>query len=208
MDALSVCAETDAPPWGEECYFLVVDGLQLQGGTALELCESAGRWAYQCKGHAIGRAAEEAWRRLGPGREPEIAREVLAIHAAAVGGREAGRRSRRWMVARIAARDLHSPFSAETCGAAPEELCRDAYVERVKVVTGSVVTGSVVTGSVVTGSVVTGSVVKGRVDGGEPWRRACGRSVSRQRATTLGMPDWTDEMDPVVQTAWRELCRR
>ena len=43
---------------------------------------------------------------------------------------------------------------------------------------------------------------------GAPPRPACGRSVSAARATGLGLPGWTPDVEAAAAAAWRGLCRR
>ena len=187
MAALSICAELQPGPWRDECYFLVADGLEVRGETARAICESAGEWRFQCLGHAINRESILVWEQLGIGREDEVQQRVLEITSRYIGGREAGERTRRWMVTRVAARDLERPFSKITCGQVEPSLCRDAYIERVKLVT---------------------QQINAAEEGDRSWRLACARRVSATRAAQLDLPTWEPSVDELVQEAWQQLCQR
>jgi hypothetical protein len=88
------------------------------------------------------------------------------------------------MAGHLADRDPDALFSLALCGTAPQMICQEAYVERVR----------------------NAERAAGRTDG--DWRRACGSHVTVERAVTLGLPGWSDDFGGLARAAWNQLCRR
>lgn len=193
-EALAACDAAPEGRWRDECVFLAADGAGVHGEEARTLCRRAGRWWQQCVGHAINREAEAVFERFPPGREPEALDALQAVVARYIGGGEVRDKARRLLVARIAGRTEGGPFTRASCGRAPADVCRDAYAERVRLAA--------------LGHEAGGAPVFDAPGGAEPWRAACGRRVSVERAAAAGLPTWTADAEAVVAAAWARLCAR
>lgn len=182
--ARAACGQVDPGLWREECNFLVCDALELSGASAISCCRDAGRWTQQCVGHAINRDAAALFATAEVGAERRLHADLEKLVAGYIDGPEVQAKARRVLVSRLALRAPGAPLSAQVCGDAPHAVCRDVYAERVKLAAKD-------------------------VDGAtQPWRAACGETVSAQRAAAAGLPVWAPEMDEIAADAWRQLCRR
>jgi hypothetical protein len=203
--AWRACGDLPQSPWRDECHFLVTDAASVIGEEARRWCQSAGAFRNQCLGHALNREADQVFDRFARGEEAAALAALTALTSRVVRGGEAEGKAGRLLVDRLVLRDADLPFHAEVCGDAPAALCAEVYVDRVRA------TQPVPAPQGTDGPPYneTASAMAGATAGGtEPWRAACARTVSPERAASAGMPTWTPEMDPIVQTAWRQICQR
>lgn len=180
-DALAVCRDMAVGPWRDECWFLIADTVGARGQQALDICGDAGRWWQQCVGHAINREAQMLFDQAAVGDEARLQMGLVHIIERYIQGGEVTDRARRMLVAHIAGREADQPFSLVICGDAGQDICRDAYLERVRLASES---------------------------SGRSWRAACGRFVTVERVTQVGMPGWAPDADAIVQEGWQKLCER
>lgn len=179
--AWQTCQAMDAGLWRDECHFLVTDAAGVVGEEAKAWCQHAGRFRLQCVGHALSREAHPLLVAAPRGGEAAVSDALTALTARYVGEAQAARRAHQLLVEHLAERDPGRPFHAGVCGTAPRAACVGAYIERVR---------------------------RSAEGPGEPWRAACGRAVSAQRAAQAGQPPWDPDVDEVVAVAWARLCDR
>ena len=77
--AQATCQQIDDPLWRDECWFLTADDAGLIGAPALEACRHSGRFQPHCRGHALGRAAQQL--DIVIGQEAAGARAIGALVA-------------------------------------------------------------------------------------------------------------------------------
>lgn len=179
--AWAVCQAMAAGPWRDECHFLVTDTAGVVGEEARAWCQHAGAFRLQCVGHALSREARPLLAAHPRGEEATVSAALTALTARYVGAAQAPEKAHQLLVDHLAERDPGRPFHARICGTAPPRSCEDAYIERVK---------------------------RAAAGPGEPWRAACGRSVSLERARQTGQPLWEPDVQSVVAAAWARLCAR
>ena len=179
--AWSTCQALPAGLWRDECHFLVTDAAGVVGEEAKVWCQQAGRFRLPCVGHALSRDAQPLLASSPRGEEARVSEALSALTAAYLGPSQAPEKAHQILVDHLALRDPGRPFHAGVCGTASAVACRDAYIERVR---------------------------RAASGPGEPWRAACGRTVSPERAEQAGQPAWDDDMDAVVAAAWVRLCAR
>ena len=182
--ALTACRGMPVGSWRDECHFMVADVSRLEGNAAQVACSEAGMYRTQCVGHAIAREVSAVLNASAPGEEAQTLEALDVVVRRYIPGRERHTRVRQLMAGHIGARQLDAPFSLALCGTAPEMICQEAYVERVR----------------------STERAAGRTDGS--WRRACGSHVSLERAVSLGLPAWEPDFAGLSRGAWDQLCRR
>ncbi len=182
--ALSTCQGMAPGGWRDECFFLISDVSRLSGDAAKQACAAAGQFRNQCVGHAIAREVSAVLNATEPGGEAEAYAQLDVVVQRYIPGREREGRIRQIMAGYLADRSPEAPFSLVLCGTAPQMLCQEAYIERVR----------------------NAERAAGRADG--EWRRACGTHVSMERAVSLDLPGWTPDFDGLARAAWAQLCRR
>ena len=97
--------------------------------------------------------------------------------------RTGGKKLRHLMVEFIASRDFEQPFSAATCGTLPETLCRAGFQTRVRF------------------------ALRNAGQTEHNLHSVCQLpTVTVEAAAAVGAPAWTEDAEPVVQAAWRQLC--
>jgi len=170
--------------WRDECFFLIADISRLEGEAAKQACSAAGQFRNQCVGHAIAREVSAVLNAAERGQEEATLAALDVVVRRYIPGQERRGRVRQIMAGHLADRDPEQPFSLATCGTAPEMICQEAYVERVR----------------------NAERAAGRTDG--EWRRACGSHVTVQRAVSLGLPGWSHDFSGLARAAWEQLCRR
>jgi len=182
--ALATCQGMSPGGWRDECFFLISDVSRLSGDAAKQACAAAGQFRNQCVGHAISREVSEILNAMTLGDEAEAYAQLDVVVQRYIPGREREGRIRQIMAGYLAERSPTEPFSLVLCGTAPQMLCQEAYVERVR----------------------NAERAAGQADGA--WRRACGAHVSVARAVSLDLPGWTPDFDGLARAAWGQLCRR
>jgi hypothetical protein len=170
--------------WRDECFFLIADVSRLEGDAAKQACSAAGQFRNQCVGHAIAREVSAVLNAMPPGGEAEALVTLDAVIRRYIPGREREVRVRQIMAGHLADRAVDEPFSQVHCGTAPPMICQEAYIERVR----------------------NAERAAGRADG--EWRRACGSTVSLERAVSLDLPGWAPDFAGLSRAAWEQLCRR
>ncbi len=180
------CEAIPEGPWRDECAFLLADELGLRGDAAVAACEAAGRLRAQCLGHAIQREVTAALRDLPVGGEREALSRVEDITSSYLGrGPDARSRARQLLEQAVSQRAPGAPFSSALCGALEPTSCLAAFRQRTTV-----------------------AALAQRPRDPEPWRIACARTVSVERATSLGLPGWTADFAPQAAEVWASLCHR
>ncbi|MFT5683950.1 MAG: hypothetical protein ACI8RZ_004882 [Myxococcota bacterium] len=182
--ALATCQGMAAGGWRDECFFLISDVSGLSGDAAKQACAAAGQFRNQCVGHAIAREVSAVLNATEPGKEAEAYTQLDVVVQRYIPGREREGKIRQIMAGYLADRSPDKPFSQAHCGSAPQMICQEAYIERMR----------------------NSERAAGRSDG--EWRRACGTHVSLERAVSLGLPGWTPDFAGLARASWEQLCRR
>ena len=186
--AASRCAQIPAEEaWRGECYFLVVDAVELIGEDARRLCQEAGQYRDRCLGHALQREGRPLLLAAPRGEERAAFRALLERATFYFGDDEAVAGQKVWhLVAEfVASRDRGQPFTAATCGEIPWRLCRTGYLTRARYHFRD-----------------TGAST-------EQLAAACAAlPVSPEEAERYGLPPWTEDVDVPVQAALEKLCGR
>lgn len=179
--AWATCQAMAAGMWRDECHFLVTDAEGVVGDEAKAWCQQAGRFRLECVGHAIAREAQPLLAATPRGGEGRLSQDLTTLTARYLGAEQAPAKAHKVLVDHLTARDPERPFHAGVCGSAPPLACRDAYVERVR---------------------------RAAPGPGQPWRAACGMTVSIERARQTGQPLWDEDAAAPVAAAWSRLCAR
>ena len=182
---LAACEAMPASdPWRDECFFLLGDRITATGSQATAICERAGRYQDRCLGHAFGREGRKLLTGVTYGEERQAYRDLRTLSRTYFDDPQtAGKKLWHLMVEFIASRDIEEPFSAATCGGLPDNLCRTGYLTRIRF-----------------------SIRDAR--GTEhALHNLCGLlPITVEDAAELGLPSWTADVDPLVQSAWRQFC--
>jgi len=186
--AEATCASLPAGTWRDECFFQLADVIAATGERARALCAQAGGYEGHCIGHGIGRESQAILASSEIGDEEAAFAAVLDVATAWVGPRRGRSRADGILRKSLAARFPEgSDFDVTRCGAAPEHLCRDAYVQLV------------VERSGLDGEASTG-VHAGRIGA------VCSGPLGRDAVVAQGLPGWTDASAALVADAWERLC--
>ncbi len=126
--AQTTCQTIEAGLWRDECWFLTADDAGLIGEDAVAACRRAGRFEPHCRGHALGRAAQEV--DLTVGQEARSARALGALVAAyrpRSGGQSRRTMANELLAVRVGDRWAAEPFDPALCGSLAPPLCAWAY---------------------------------------------------------------------------------
>ncbi len=184
-DALQTCATMpDGDPWRDECHFLTSDAVEATGEQARDICARAGRFTDRCLGHALGRDGRALLHAAAPGTEREVYRQLREqAQRYFDSDRDAGRKLWHILVEFVASRDGAQPFSAATCGTLPQNICRSAFLSRMRFATRD--------------AGVSEEVLYQRCDS---------LPVTAAQATEAGLPTWTPDAESIARGAWKMLC--
>ena len=180
-EARAVCGRIQSGLWRDECYFLVVDASGVTGEPARQLCAEAGTLRGRCLGHALNRAATRVFIEHGRGDELDALAALEDLLSAWPSSHESGWTARSRLVGELADRDTAAPFSMDACGKAPADICRDAFVERVRRQTST-----------------TGHRVL---------ERFCAGPRSAELAERAALPSWEPDAEETAAQGWNLLCR-
>ena len=174
-------------PWRGECYFLVVDTLELVGEEARRLCLQAGTFTSWCLGHALHREGRPllAAAPRGAERQAYLAVQDLALFYFGDEREAAGQKLWSLVTDELASRDWGQPFTPEICGEVPDQLCRAVFLTRLRLATR---------------------------DAGyseDVLQQMCGQeAITAADVAALGIPAWTEAAEPIAQASLRQLCGR
>jgi hypothetical protein len=180
-EAREVCRRMATGMWRDECLFLVVDASGVVGEQARELCAEAGTLRGRCLGHALNRAATRVFIDHGRGEELEALAALEDLLREWPSSHESGWTARSRLVGELADRETAAPFSTAGCGTAPADICRDAFVERVR--------------------------RQSSATGNRALERFCAGSRSAGSAERAGLPPWDPDAEATAVQGWNLLCR-
>ena len=180
-EARGVCKRMANGMWRDECLFLVVDASGAVGEQARKLCADAGTLRGRCLGHALNRAATRVFVEHGQGEELEALAALENLLREWPSSHESGWTARSRLVGELADRGTAAPFSMAACGTAHADICRDAFVERVR--------------------------RQSSARGHHELERFCAGSRSVGSAERAGLPSWEPDAEATALQGWSLLCR-
>jgi hypothetical protein len=179
--AWAACAETPLKGFQDECAFLVVDRLPLEGPKGWTRCERAGSYRDNCLGHIVTRHLEELDGVPDGVGEEEALRSALAREASKLDlplQRKHFRRSVTTALTRhVARRWEERPFDEAECGTLDRELCRRSYAE----------------------------TMQPRMDEVDQ-AAICGSELTREAVEAGGGTAWVQGSEALAREAWGKLC--
>ena len=176
--AQATCQRIDDALWRDECWFLTADDAGLIGAPALEACRQSGRFQPHCRGHALGRAAQQL--DLAIGQEAASAQAIGAL-VADYRPRSAGMKKQvmanELLAIRVAERWSTAPFDPALCGALPEAMCAWAYRASLDAAAAELAA-------------------------------QCPGPVSSDDARTIGLTGWTADGATAAAAVWAGICQQ
>jgi hypothetical protein len=184
-DALSICTRIQHQGWRQACHFEVADAAGLVEDEAIAACTEAPDFIERCLSHAIVRHAGRVANRFSLGEEAQFTSWIQ--DQADVYGLESSER----VIADVLAQHISSracasresdqpcpPFALEDCGAAPMDICRQAY-----------------------------RVTARSASRGIDLSSICSRPIHREGMESAGLPVWKDDFTrPAIET-WGHICQ-
>lgn len=175
--ARRACAALEPGPWRDECHFGLADRLELWGPPLRATCQETGAFQDACLAHALGREAQEVLRASPQGDEAAAFAQVEALAIELFGPTRGVARARAVTRKALAARLEGGDLRREHCGAAPDELCAEAY------------------GVVLLTAAGRSALAVGCPDGGQP-----------EALRARGWPAWSPDAEEIARQGWRQLC--
>ncbi|MCK6507025.1 hypothetical protein L6R53_27235 [Myxococcota bacterium] len=176
--ARAACADLAPGPWRDECHFGLADRLDAWGEPLRALCGQAGAFRDACLSHALGRRAQAVLGASPLGDEAAAFAQVEALAVEVYGPSRGPGRARALTRKALASRLDGGELRREHCGAAPPELCAEAYGVVLLAAAGS-----------------RAALATSCPDGGDPL-------ALRAR----GWPAWSPDAEEIARQGWRQLC--
>ena len=176
--AQATCQQIDDALWRDECWFLTADDAGLIGEPALSACQQAGRFQPHCRGHALGRAAQQL--DIVVGQEAAGARSIGAL-VASYRPRSAGVKrqvmANELLALRVAERWSAAPFEPSLCGALSASMCAWAYRASLDAAAAELAA-------------------------------QCPGPVTNDSVRTIGLTGWTEEGQTTAAAVWAGICQQ
>ncbi len=180
--AWEACAAQEVGGFQDECAFLVVDRLPMDGIEGWRRCEAAGTYRENCVGHILTAHLEGLDGLHSEVGEEDVLRKDLARAGRKLGVEISGQHFQRSvktaLTRQVARRWRDRPFDESECGSLERELCRRSYAETMQAHMDQVDQAGVCEGDL--------SVEGVQAGGGTPW---------------------VEDSDAIVAEAWARLCQ-
>ena len=176
--AQATCQRIEAGIWRDECWFLTADDANLIGEAALSACRNSGRFQPHCRGHALGRAAQEV--DLTVGLEAESARAIgklVADYRPKSAGLKRRIMANEILAVRIGDRWQAAPFDPMQCGALTPPMCAWAYRASLD-------------------------------DATAPLGDLCDQGISNEAAQDIGLSGWSEAGESMAWGVWSGICQQ